>query len=455
VILGVGVALEYITIFSNLIIQGATPVSWGFNLATGAFYFPFIIYILVLAIFIVYNFFHLYRKADIYKKTQLLYLFLGFSIFIGANIIFNVAVRQITGSDIYYRFGNYSSIFLIGLTAYAIVKKRLFGIRVILTELLVGIIAVLLLIQIFISGSPTKTLVWAIVFLLFTYLGISLIKSVLREIKRREELERLTEQLKKANIALRKLDEAKSEFISIASHQLRTPLTAIKGYISMMLEGSYGDILPKMRKPLESVYQSNERLIKLVRDLLNLSRIEAGKIKLEQEKISLETLIEEIIKEVKMEAERKGLYIKFERPPSTLPQILLDKEKITQVLLNILDNALKYTQKGGITIKLQSLTHSGQREKLKIIISDTGEGMTKEEISHLFKSFSRGVAGTKLWTEGAGLGLYIAKKFIDLHKGKIWAESKGKGKGSIFYIELPISHKSKKENSIPILKDKK
>ena len=103
-----------------------------------------------------------------------------------------------------------------------------------------------------------------------------------------------------------------------------------------------------------------------------------------------------------------------------------------QAIVNIIDNAIRYTAKGGITVKIQE-----QGNKLQITISDTGEGMTKTELSYLFESFSRGKAGTKLWTEGAGLGLYVTRKFIELNKGKIWAESKGKNKGSTFYIELP------------------
>jgi len=97
------------------------------------------------------------------------------------------------------------------------------------------------------------------------------------------------------------------------------------------------------------------------------------------------------------------------------------------------DNAIRYTQKGGVTVKLQTMDG-----RLQIVVSDTGEGLTKEEKEKLFERFSRGSAGTKFWTEGAGLGLYIARKFVEMHKGKIWAESEGRGKGSTFYVELPI-----------------
>jgi signal transduction histidine kinase len=247
------------------------------------------------------------------------------------------------------------------------------------------------------------------------------------------QVEQRTKELKEAYGELKKLDKAKSEFISIASHQLRTPLTAIKGYISMMLEKSYGKPPTKMEKPLENIYASNERLIKLVNDLLNVSRIEAGRTEMNFEKVALDEIITSVIEELKGVADKKNIYLKFKKPQKPLPKILADRDKIRQVIINIVDNAIRYTEKGGVTIKCKV-----QNGKCKIEITDTGEGMTKEEISHLFESFSRGTAGTRFWTEGAGLGLYIAKKFIDFHKGKIWAESPGEGKGSTFYIELPM-----------------
>jgi len=251
--------------------------------------------------------------------------------------------------------------------------------------------------------------------------------------KLEREVEKATKELKEAYEKLKNLDRAKSEFISIASHQLRTPLAAIKGYISMFLEGTYGKLSEKIKEPMENVYKSNERLIKLVNDLLNVSRIETGKIKLELQKTSIEDVISNIINELKIEAEKKNIYLKWQEPKKPLPEILVDRDKIRQVILNLIDNAIRYTNKGGIRIIYQTAN-----KKCQIIIADTGEGMTREEILHLFESFSRGGAGTQFYSEGAGLGLYVAKKFVEMHKGKIWVESPGKGKGSTFYIELPI-----------------
>jgi len=248
-----------------------------------------------------------------------------------------------------------------------------------------------------------------------------------------EKVDFQTKELREAYEELQKLDRAKSEFISIASHQLRTPLTAIKGYISMMIEESYGKPPEKMRKPLENIYLSNERLIKLVNDLLSVSRIESGRIEIKLEKVSIDEIIVSLIEELKGLAREKDLYLKFEKPEKPLPEISVDEERIRQVILNLIENAIRYTNKGSITISAKK-----SDSKIQISIKDTGEGISKEEIPYLFESFSRGSAGTRFWTEGAGLGLYVAKKFVEMHNGKIWAESPGRGKGSTFYIELKI-----------------
>ncbi|PIP22133.1 MAG: hypothetical protein COX38_02290, partial [Candidatus Nealsonbacteria bacterium CG23_combo_of_CG06-09_8_20_14_all_39_25] len=251
--------------------------------------------------------------------------------------------------------------------------------------------------------------------------------------KLEREVEKATQELREAYEDLKKLDKAKSEFISIASHQLRTPLTAIKGYISMINEGTYGKLPENMGGPLNNIYASNERLIKLVNDLLSVSRIEAGRMETKLEKLSLESLISSVLEELSNIAKEKGLYLKWEKPKKPLPKISVDKDQFRQVVMNVIDNAIRYTEKGGITIKCEM-----QDAKCKIEVSDTGAGITKAELSKMFESFSRGAAGTRLYTEGVGLGLYVARKFIEAHDGKVWAKSKGKDKGSTFYIELPM-----------------
>jgi signal transduction histidine kinase len=400
-----------------------------FDIVYGSlYYFFFLPYIVLLLGFSLFKSLSGYKYLSKSEKEQCQYFLLGIGIFALFNVIFNILVPLYIRSDIYYRVGNYSSIFLLGFTAYAILAKRLFNIKIILTEIIVGFIAILLLINLLLSQTLPEYIWKGILFLLFLLSGHLLIKSVYREISYRTKLE-------KAYRELQKLDKAKSEFLSIASHQLRTPLSIMKGYLSMIMEGSYGKVAPKIKEITKSLFQTNEQLIKLVNNLLNISRIEAGKIEMNLESVEIGKLIKEIIKEIEPEAKEKGLTLIYEEK-EVLPMVTLDLDKIKQVLLNILDNAIKYTPKG--SIRVIGKTHNGN---VLIKISDTGVGMTKEELQNIFASFKRGEAGEKLWTGGSGLGLYVAKKFVEMHNGKIWAESEGKGKGSTFYIELPINQK--------------
>jgi len=417
-IYSIGTILVFLSFFTPFIIKGIVFKEWGTDLITGPL-FPFFIGFSFICSLGVVKIFLEYRKAASLQKIQIQYLFLGLFLFTLINIFIHIFLPGIRGGREFYQIGNYSTLFLIGFTAYAIVTRQLFDIRVILTEILVGVIAIILFIQMMVAGPLWLKILNGVVFILFCLFGYFLIKTTIKEIEMRKEVE--------------KLSQAKSEFISIASHQLRTPLTAIKGYISMVLEKSYGKPPEKMEKPLENIYASNERLIKLVNDLLNLSRLEAGKIEFNPELTSLKELVSGIIQELRINVEKKGLYIKIVKPSEPLPKIMLDRDKIRQVILNIIDNAIKYTKEGGITVNLEKLNSEEQ-----IKVSDTGEGMDEKEIQSLFQIFSRATAGTQLHTEGAGIGLYVARQFVEMHGGKIWAESLGKGKGSTFIVRLPI-----------------
>ncbi|MFA4833690.1 MAG: ATP-binding protein [Patescibacteria group bacterium] len=252
-------------------------------------------------------------------------------------------------------------------------------------------------------------------------------------VKLKKEVAKATHDLKLANEELKKLDEAKSDFISIASHQLRTPLTVIKGYISMMLEGSFGQLTPPERDSLEKVYDSGERLIQLVENLLNISRIESGRLQFDYELMNLEVIVDSVIEELAGPVKKKGLRLDYKKPSEPLPKIKIDEEKIRQVVMNLIDNSVKYTKKGGITV---SLKRAGKN--IQFCVSDSGMGIGKDDLPNLFKKFSRGQGTSTIHTEGTGLGLYVAREMVEAHKGKIWAESKGRGRGSKFCFEIPI-----------------
>ncbi len=421
----------FFSVFTDFMARYMTPVRFGVVPVIGRGKFIYFGFVFFVSLFVIARLLIKYFRSSRDKKLKLQYFFLGIFVFVIANLIFNVVLAFWEGIVRYYQVGNYSIIFLLSFTALAIVKQELFGIKVVITTIFVALTAILLALDTLVfTDTLALQLLKGLILVAFLYLGYALIKSVMREIKQREKIE--------------KLSKAKSEFISIASHQLRTPLTAIKGYISMILEGTYGETSSKVKEPMKKVYISNERLINLVNNLLSISRIESGKMGIEFGKVSIEGLISNIVDMFGIEAKKKKIFLRFKKSKKPLPKVLIDKEKITDVISNIISNCIKYTGKGGITVKVQKLLPRNRfgvkrkSPKLRITISDTGEGITKEELSKMFQSFSRGMAGTKLYTEGAGLGLYVAKKYVEMHHGKIWAESAGRNKGSTFYIELPM-----------------
>jgi len=322
------------------------------------------------------------------------------------------------------RFSHLYTLPFVFFAAYAILKHHFLNIRVLATELFAFLMVGISVVQLTFARSGTEFLFSLTLLVLLIFFAFFLIRNMGKEIKYQAQ-EHAYEDLKK-------LDQAKSEFISIASHQLRTPLSGIKGYISMMLEGVYEKDPEKKRQVLESVYRANERLITLANDLLNISRMQAGKIQVELTEVQLEEIIEKVIEEVQAKAEEKNLVLSFAKSQNPLPKLLLDSDKLHNVISNIVDNAIRYTKQGSVTVQIKRVG-----DKVQISVSDTGEGISKEETQTVFHSFKRGEAGQRLWTEGTGLGLYVAKEFVEMHGGKIWVESAGEGKGSVFYVELP------------------
>jgi len=425
---------------TDYFVSGLFKYTWGVHTQAKLFHHLFLVTVAILFFLTLRNLYRYYKKNNLLniERLQAKYVFFAFFVLIVISLPAFAPAYQISVFPLFYISGLIFSVIL----AYAILKHHLMDIRVIATEFFVGTIAFILLIDFFLADSLSESLFQLGIFIGFCFVGWQLIKSVLNEIERREQLEELTKKLKKTYEKLKTANKAKSEFLSIASHQLRTPLTAVKGYISLILEESYGKIPEKIIQPLKNVFQSNERLLVLVNNLLDLSRLEAEKIELTLSPMFLEKLILNIVEELKVNADKKGLYINTEKPLEPLPEISADKDKLRQVILNIIDNAIKYTKNGGITIKMKKTPLTE-----KVLISDTGDGMTEQEISNVFQMFTRATAGMKNHTGGSGVGLYVAKKFVDMHNGKIWIESQGKGKGTTFNIELPIKQTKNDKNT--------
>jgi signal transduction histidine kinase len=224
----------------------------------------------------------------------------------------------------------------------------------------------------------------------------------------------------------------KTEFVSISAHQLRTPLSAIKWTLKMFLDGDLGELTKEQREFLEKTYQSNERMISLINDLLNVTRIEEGRYLYRVVLTDIVKICQSITDSYKEEIKKRNLKMVFHKPKK-LPMVKVDVEKISLAIQNLIENSIRYTPAGGeIEIFLKE-----KKNEIEFSIKDTGIGIPKDQQHRVFTKFFRAPNATKMATEGSGLGLFITKNVVEAHGGKIWFESE-EGKGTTFYFTLPI-----------------
>lgn len=251
------------------------------------------------------------------------------------------------------------------------------------------------------------------------------------EIIEREVRDR-TEKLTKANLELQELDKRKSEFLSIAAHQFRTPLSGLKWALNMLIEGEAGPLSDQQKVLLMKSYEGNERLINLVNEMLQANRIERGVLPLQLVSTQLLDLVDNVLYEILPAATKANVSVHLDRGDAPPPPLMVDPEKIRAVFQNLLENAIKYSRPGGeVSI---SVTPTGG-QGVQVTIKDNGIGIPTDEQPHIFSRFFRATNAKKTDPNGTGLGLYIAKNMIEMHKGKIWLES-SEGMGTTFYFVL-------------------
>ena len=244
-------------------------------------------------------------------------------------------------------------------------------------------------------------------------------------------LDEASKQLATANEKLKELDRLKDEFVSTAAHALRSPMTAIKGYISMVLEGDGGNVPDKAGDYLKSAYEGNDRLIRLVNHMLDISRIESGRLIFNIAEVNLEDTVQSEVDSMSILAKEKGLSLEYQKPKSPLPKVRVDPDRIREVINNLLGNAIKFTSKGGI-----SVSHEIKDNQLLTHFIDTGQGIAPEDLKNLFQKFTQArLSGGK--TSGSGLGLYVSKIIMNQFGGDITVTSE-LNRGSTFTFSIPI-----------------
>lgn len=414
----------FITLFTSLV-DKAEIIAGPLMRQTvyGPLYFPYVANYVILgggALFSI--FYKLKNTKERLERYQLIYFVAGLTFALAFGFITNIVLYYF-GFESMANYGVLAPVFFVGFTAYAIFKYHLFNIKIILVELLVVTTGFTLISQVFFVETTFLRTINGILFLLFSVFGFLLIQNVRREVH-------LREQLVVANAELKKLNEIKTEFLSIASHQMQAPLTATKASLSMMQEGDFGAVSDEQKDVIKKIMQSEEHLIDLVGNFLDFSRIETNRVQLTLSSVDIGKLITMVIDELRPLAINKKLDLTLSLPSEPIISSV-DSEKIHQAFLNIIENAIKYTERGAVAVTLVR-----QLPNFVVSVRDTGRGITDEEKKSIFQKFTRGKQAAK-GSRGTGLGLYIANEFVTLHGGRITVESEGLGKGSTFIVTLP------------------
>ncbi len=374
------------------------------------------------------------ESKDIQIKKLSLYLGMGTLVLLGLFVATNI-----TGdATLVYEFnliGPLGMALFIAFLSYMVVRFKAFNVKIFGAQILVSTLIFLVFAILFIRKIENVRIVTIFTLILTAVLGTFLIRSVRREVESRELIQTQRGQLEKANARLKELDTQKTEFISFATHQLRTPLTAIRGTASLILEGDMGPVSDTIKEAVQTITASIKTQLNIVEDYLNVSRIELGTMKYDLIDMDFKDLLKEVVEEQKSNIDAKGLSYSLSIDESQSYRIKADPDKFKQVVLNAIDNSVKYTPQGSLSFELVKDT---ARKVVRLKISDTGVGIRPDVLPKLFQKFMRAPKASEANIHGTGLGLFIAKEIMNAHGGKIWAESEGEGKGSQFYIEVPV-----------------
>lgn len=389
-----------------------------------------------------------YGRASEEFKKQIILMGIGIEFFLFSFITTIFTVTTIFGMDLFdgtilgdltdtsgELYGLFGMTVFMAFMGALIVRFKVFNVGILAAQALVISLLFLVGSQYTYVTTKTSVILTSITLILTSVVGLILVRNVKREVDQRKEIADLAERLSAANARLKKLDKLKSEFVSIASHQLRSPLTSIRGYASMLVDGSYGNIPFKARKPLERIEKSAGMMALSVEDFLSVSRIESGNMVYDCTDFNIVDEVSHITDDVRQRAIKKGLLLSMKTDIKGQGIVHADLRKVQQIIHNLINNAFKYTPKGSITVYVHD---DLVKKKIYVEIIDTGIGIKSESLRTLFQKFSRAENASDVNVEGTGLGLFVAQQMALAMDGDITAHSEGLGKGSHFILQLPL-----------------
>jgi len=331
-----------------------------------------------------------------------------------ASIIDNFTLEQ---------YGLYGMVAFMALLTYLIVAYKAFNIGLVAAQALVVALIVLIGAQFAYVRNPTSVLLTGVALVFTGIIGIILIRSVKREIELRQHVEVLAKDLEKSN-------QQQIILIHFITHQIKGFVSKSRNIFAGLREGDYG-VLPEAMVPMvEEGFRSDTKGAQTIQEILNAANIKSGKVSYAKEPFDLKALVQEVVNDLNPLAAKKGLQL-----TSTLDDVTFtgDKIQLVNAFKNLIDNSIKYTPSGSVAVTLNKTDKTVHFE-----IKDTGVGITEEDMKNLFTEGGHGKNSQKVNVESTGFGLFIVKNIVEAHNGKVWAESEGEGKGSLFIVELPV-----------------
>jgi signal transduction histidine kinase len=379
---------------------------------------------LSVAFFILAGFVRLWKKrthATLQERRQINLILVGALIPAAAGITFNL-VLPLLGYYEYVWLGPNFTLILVVFMAYAMVRHSLFNIRVLAVEMFAGLLGLVIVVEWLQSRTTSELVTRGAVVVVYAFLSWQLVSSVRKEIKARETLQHLLEQ--------------KTDFINMASHQLRSPLTAIRGLLTMLHDGDYDHDSPEKKKQvLKNALISSERLSRVVNDLLEAAELEKGMLG-EVATESVAPLVQQSIDTLRTNYEQKKVRLNYHAPKQSLPLCKMRTRYLQQVFVNLIDNAQRYTPKGGqVDVRL----YVNEQHQIVFETKDSGIGIAEEDVPKLFNKFYRADNAKEIQSGGTGLGLYIVKQIVEDHGGSVEVHSAGLGLGTLFRVILPAA----------------
>lgn len=368
-----------------------------------------------------YTFARKIKRSPIEQRRPFFLVLLGaFLTFVGI-ITFNLILPTLLNQSQFIAFGALFMLPLALAIAYAIGRGHLFRLKVTATSFLVSGLAVTTFVEIVFANTPELFTLRVAVFALVMIAGVSLVRSVYREVEQREKIEELSND--------------KSEFMTFASHEIRNPITAMRGYASLIVDGTVGPVSEQVTDIARRILVEGNDVLNLIAQYLSKSKMELGKIQYMITPFDIGKSVVSIVDGYVPHAQQKGVRLEKHIDESHSYMVSGDEGKLKEVVGNLIDNSIKYTREGSISVAVER-----HGVAIRVTIQDTGVGIPADVLPQLFKKFSRADA-QKVNLLGTGIGLYLAKTFIEGMGARIWAESDGLNKGSRFIIEFPIPHK--------------